>query len=165
MLLFVAAAVQAQSRQAAPPPEVQTGQYVWIVAADGRGLDGRVQSVTSDSIVLRKGTVTARVKWSDVRTAHVRVGDPLTNGLLIGAVVGGVGGWVTSALIMKAICSECDNSSEAQQIAIAVAGIGAGVGAFIDSRRFRRREAQKPSMTLAPILGSRVAGIAGVVRW
>jgi hypothetical protein len=67
---------------------------------------------------------------------------------------------------MNLICSECENAEDAKTIGLVSAGLGAGLGAFIDSQRFRRKQVYRAStIALAPTLGRGRIGIGLVARW
>lgn len=95
--------------------------------------------------------------------------DSILDGLVKGAIIGGLAGGVPAVLYVK---NECcwPNGSAAFVIKYAAlgAGIGSGAGALIDFLHRGRRSAAKagpPSLSVGPIVLPGKAAVTGAVRW
>ena len=86
--------------------------------------------------------------------------DPLWNGLLIGAAIGGALGLIPD---YYDDCEECHDSLYAS------IAVGAGVGLLVDALRGQRRNGSSPSaddrVQIAAVSSRRGVGVRATVRW
>jgi hypothetical protein len=138
LLLAISLAAGVAQTPAAQPQNPQTlalraGDRV-VVADDGPPIRGRLAEVTSDWLVLESATRGKLVRMPFKAVQRIdRIGDPLWNGTLIGAGIGGGGALVA----MARACSNsgCADTSSSLDPRITLLGalMGAGVGALVDA--------------------------------
>ncbi len=171
------ASAQGVSLAGDPSSRVQVGQRVWVTTLDGRHLDGNVESVTPEELVVRneqpnfsrseagsKVTVT-RLIWREVGAVDTTLHDPIWDGLVKGSFIGSMSVGLGSVLVQSAICS-CGVDRLGEAFAIG-AGIGAGVGALIDYSRRGRTQVYRaaPSVSVVPAMDPKTLAVSGVVSW
>ena len=107
--------------------QLKDGESIGIRQADGSRTTGRLVGATSTLLTLKtKDGRSLTVPLDRVR--RVWVADPASNGLLIGAAIGGASG----AAIAAALCSIEDGSgSGCSAGTLLLVGVGAGAGAAI----------------------------------
>jgi hypothetical protein len=148
------------------PPVLKAGEAVWVTTRDGRQVNGRVQSSSTSELVVVYNSQMTPLRWTDIRAIDGNAPDSIVNGTAIGGAIGGLGGGIGSLLIMNLICSECENGEDAKTIGFVSVGIGAGIGAFIDSQRHGRKTLYRSaSLSIVPAMGRRQIGIGVVARW
>jgi hypothetical protein len=155
-----------------PWAKLDPGERAWVTTADGREVDGEVVDRSAARLILRTRTGRSTFTADDLRAIDTT--DPIRNGTIIGAAVGGAGMVVPSIFATLIVCSEetC-GPADVFWINGALIGMGAGIGAaagaMIDSLRVRRvplyRRGGAPSVSVAPIVGPHKLGGGGVIRW
>ena len=161
-----------------PSSRVEVGQRVWVTTLDGRHLDGSVESVTPQELVVRKEqpnfsrseagskvTVT-RLIWREVGAVDTTLHDPIWDGLVKGSLIGSLSVGAGSALVQSGLCPGCGADGLGEAFAIG-AGIGAGVGALIDYSRRGRAQVYRAarSVSVVPAAGPNTLALRGVVSW
>lgn len=106
--------------------QLSTGKPVAVTTANDVEIAGTVSDVSPDSLTLMVDRAPRRFDAKDVRQVR-RNGDPLWNGVAIGAGVG-----VLGAILPDNKCSgqplRCDDKQIPQRAAFLAAAIGAGIG-------------------------------------
>jgi hypothetical protein len=115
------------------------------------------------------------VSFTDDDVRAIDTTDPIRNGTVLGAKIGGLGALVPSVLITLLVCSlekDCDAGDVVWINGFLVgmgAGVGAATGALADSLRERRvplyRRGGASGLTLAPMVGAHRLGGRAVIRW
>jgi hypothetical protein len=147
-------------------PTIKAGTSVWVTTKDGRICQGKVLTVSQVAIDLRCADGQRTIAVPDIRTIEGK--DSVANGILTGAVVGAGLGLLQGAVQ--------DHGSTDEWLpygaiyAALYAPIGAGLGYLIDMGSEGRRvvyQATTPTLTLtlAPVIVRRGAGVGGVIRW
>ena len=145
-------------------PKVRAGSTAYVTSRDGQQTRGTLVDVSDASLRLRLADSGIRhFAESDVST--VRLKDPLWNGLLIGAAVGGL----PIAAIADEGCTspnavpDCDKVSRGEVFAYGAAG-GAAIGAVLDllhrKQVYRNPSVPRRSVMLLPLVGRRHIGVA-----
>jgi hypothetical protein len=154
--LFAIPPAAAQTAAAASFTEmsVRPGDDVAVTSRSGARVLGRVNEVSGSILRLAGNTGTLEVAEADTLQID-RLGDPVWQGLTIGAVVGGGAG----AAVVKGCEDYCPGAGKKAGVLLAVAGIGAAVGVLIDltiQGRTRVFEAPKSTrrLLLTPSLAS-----------
>ena len=140
------------------------GTTVYVTTTRGEAIKGQIVSVAGSSMKISLGDAATR-EFSEADVARVRARDPLWNGILIGAAVGAA----PAVLLFEPGCVEpfavpdCKTVSREAGVAI-FAGMGAGIGLLWDALHRRRvfdgaHPARRTSVVIAPIIGSKAAGI------
>ena len=174
MVLTSAAAARAQTApatQAAGVPELMRGnQRVWVTAADGRVVTGKLVVFSASRVVVRKDGADTSIAFGDVR--RIDVPDLLDNGIRIGAITGAV---LYGGMSIAFVQGFCDHDCAGGAVFVVFsagfgAALGAGMGALIDHLH-KNREAiyiassSSPSVRFAPLLTPTRAGMGVSVRW
>lgn len=156
-----------------PWAELDAGERAWVTTGDGRELDGEVVGPSAATLTLRTRTGMVSFTADDVRAIDTT--DPIRNGTVLGAKIGGFGALVPSVLITFLVCAleeECGVGEVLWVNGVLVgmgAGVGAATGALADSLRERRvplyRRGGSTSVMLAPIVGGHRLGGRAVIRW
>jgi small nuclear ribonucleoprotein (snRNP)-like protein len=141
------------------------GARVWITTASGQPLAGRLEAVDDHRFLVDVGGRTIDVPLAEI--TRVDAPDGIHDGSLRGLGLGALGG----GLIGAAVC-RCDEYTVFGVIAGAATGSVFGTigGLIIDSLTphrqtvFDRRTARR-EISLAPIFGTRAAGVGGRIRW
>lgn len=97
-----------------------TASTVIVTDRDGRELRGTIANASGSLLSLRRGRVIYDFQIEEVRSVRVRKEDPLGNGAVIGALVGG--GSVAPIFL--------DNECRDDPMCYASVGVWAGVGAL-----------------------------------
>jgi hypothetical protein len=162
-------------RAASPRPWVtlDAGERAWVTTVDGREAEGEVVGESAGSLTLR--TRAGVVSFSAVDVRAIDTTDPIRNGTVLGAKIGGLGALVPSVLISYLICAfepGCGTDDVLWFNGVMVglgAGIGAATGALADSLRQHRvplyRRGGPTGVTLAPIVDGQRLGGRAVIRW
>ena len=131
----------------APAVQIQPGDRV-EVRDDRQSIRGRLDELTTDEVVLLTEASRVRLPLSAVQRID-RVGDPLWNGTLIGAAIGG--GSAMAAMARACSNTNCADSSANLDPRLTLLGslIGAGVGAIIDAS-ITGRKTVYPARTAQP---------------
>ena len=136
IILATAAALAAPAPAAAQAPvtsfdqlntRLKPGDTVWVTDGQGREVKGRINSLAPDSLGVDAGGFRT-FSAGDVTMIHLREGDSLANGALIGLAVGGVGTGL-------ACLASADGRDEGWCVlaALVYGGIGTGIGVGIDA--------------------------------
>ena len=132
-LLILFGSTSAWAQQPAPtlaslPSQVDVGDDIQVVAANGTTINGRFEGVTNTSLRLTVDGMSRELLDSTIRQVKLRRADPKWNGTLIG---GGIG-----ALAAILVTSGKDDPEQVFYERAAFiplfTGIGLGVGALVD---------------------------------
>lgn len=143
---------------------VPSGTTVYVTTSDGKDVKGKLAAVSGSSMKISLRDAATR-DFSEADVARISAKDPLWNGMLIGAAVGG---FFTFAL-NDASCIEpyaspgCKKVSRGAGVAIA-AGIGAALGMGFDALHHRRvfrgtRSPRGAALFVAPVITPKVAAV------
>ena len=156
-----------------PWAALDAGERAWVTTDDGRDVDGEVVGRTAATLTLRTPAATVSFTADDVRAIDTT--DPIRNGTVLGAKIGGFGALVPSVFVTYLICAfeeECGVGEVLWVNGLLVgmgAGIGAATGALADSLRERRvplyRRAGSTRVMLTPVVGRHRLGGRAVIRW
>jgi uncharacterized membrane protein YeaQ/YmgE (transglycosylase-associated protein family) len=91
---------------------------------------------------------------ADIRQVTRRGGDPLWNGILVGALIGGVGSGTASQNVALGISG-----------AILYGGVGAVIDKLIDGRVLVYRAARQTSIAVVPLVDRNRRGVRVSVRF
>jgi len=175
-LVLVTAPSAAVAQDAGPPIAqlVKAGQKIVVVDDDGQEIEGRVDSVSSDSLALRSGGKPIALSLDRI----VRIDRP-RDGLGNGALIG-MGTTVSLSMIGLAVnqstCEgryhrECSTPPfwvvlwAAGSSAALGAGIGVGIDAMIHGDRAIYRRGAGIRTAIAPTIARGVRGAAISVSW
>jgi hypothetical protein len=169
--LASAAAVSAQETAAsfdALAGRLQVGQRIWVTDATGREVQGRLERLSSDGLVL-KAEVLETIAAPDVRRVRARARDSLKNGTLIGL---GIGGGLGTAWCIGAIADDSgdiDAGVECAEGFTVFPGLGALIGRAVDALIpgkvqvvYQASQPRGASLMVAPVFSPRVKGLAVV---
>ena len=162
--LFAAAAATAQPVQSFSDvgQQLNVGDRVRVVDSDGRRHEGSVRSLSPSTLVV-DGPAGTRGFTAATTARIARRGDGLGNGLLIGAVTGGVLGVV--------IVADFDDNQPAGNYLAGGSVLGltfAGIGALVDALHEGERTVYAAAgvrATVAPLVSPRAVGVAAALRW
>lgn len=167
MLLIAVSAQSAAAQSAAvAAASVRTGETLWVTTNGGTELKGSVVSSSSTSVTLSTAADMVTLPLMEVRRIEVR--DSLTNGALIGALIGG-GISAGAGITLDRDCDgQCGNWGAITRFIAVGAGAGALAGMGIDA--LIRREIQPSSWTsrsvaIVPTLSKTHRAVRLVVRW
>jgi hypothetical protein len=157
-----------------PWAELDAGERAWITTADGREVEGVVAQRSSSALTLR--TESGVMSFTAEELRAIDTTDPIRNGAVLGAKIGGFGAIVPSVLISLLVCAfeeeECDVNDVLTVNGVLIGmgtGIGAVTGAMVDSLRERRaplyRRADGRGVRVAPIVDRHRVGGRAVIRW
>jgi hypothetical protein len=179
-LTTAASTASAQVAPAAADFSVLSGvRTAAIVDDSGRETTGRLVRVTPQSLTLKVDGHEQVFEFDHVTTVH-EVGDPLTNGLIIGLLIGGSLGVVGGAFVMDCggppdglrACTSTDRSRNAAIGGAVYGAIGLGIGAVVDKaigrRTLRYARAARPgaaTVSVAPSIGPAGARLFVIAAW
>jgi hypothetical protein len=156
-----------------PWAELDAGERAWVTTADGREVDGEVVGRTAATLTLRTPTATVSFTADDVRAIDTT--DPIRNGTVLGAKIGGLGAIAPAVLVTGLLCVLEDGCSASEVLGVnglligMGLGIGAATGALADSLRERRvplyRRGDSSRVMLTPVVGRHRLGGRAVIRW
>ena len=144
--------------------QLKHGERIEITDVSGRKFSARLDSISGSVLTAHKGESTLTFTEADIAQIRHRKPERWWDGMLIGAGVGALTGFVSAA-------SVCPNDSECKAIVGAIfvptfAGGGAGVGALIDSLFHkdetvytRNSESMLRRFNVAPVAGKGTAGV------
>jgi hypothetical protein len=150
--LISCAHVQATESWSELAPRLSHGKPVAVTTSDQVEVTGRVSALSSDSLTLIIDHAPRRFDVKDVRQVR-RDGDPLWNGLAIGAGIGLLG-----VILPDNKCSgqpvRCDDRQIPQRAAFLAAAIAAGIGidALHRDRTVLYRSPGRVTIRLVPAL-------------
>lgn len=149
---------------------VAPGDKITVVDAAGRTTEGRIGTLSRDRLLLATPAGPRALGEDDVAEIRQRRGDPLKNGVIIGAVAA-----TAYYVTMAAIFSNIDDGGDVivgSAIAggVLFAGIGAAAGAGIDAlithrQVIYRRTGGGSRVSVAPLLGPGRRGAVLRVRF
>jgi hypothetical protein len=149
--------------------ELQAGQLIWVADTQGREVRGRLERLSSDELVLRTNGL-EMFAAPDVRRIRARDRDSLSNGTLLGLVIGGGLGtaWCIGAIADDS--GELDAAVECAEGFTVFPGLGALVGLAVDAAipgKVRvvyeappRQGVSRARVTVVPVLARRTKGMA-----
>jgi hypothetical protein len=155
-----------------PWAALDPGERAWITTGDGREVDGEVVGRSAATLSLRTLTGIVSLTPDDVRAIDTT--DPIRNGTVLGAKIGGIGSLALSIPVTLIYCAfeRCDGGDVLVINGVFIgigAGVGASMGALADSLRERRvpvyRRGGSTSVMLTPIVGGHRLGGGAVIRW
>jgi hypothetical protein len=162
LTMLVASPLAAQTSGERIPDTVKKGLTVSIIDDQGRQIDGRVESVSEETI-----RVSLRKKSEEVRLDRVvRIDRPdsLRNGALIGLGFG-----VANAAILVGFAGQSDYIQWPAVVLASVSNIvgytllGTGIDAMFNNRRTLYERGRRPQARLSPVVGRGIRG--GAVSW
>lgn len=115
---------------------VKPGDTVLVNDASGRGLRGRIVSLSSSSLRIDVNGILHDFAQNDVRVIRQHRRDPLSNGATIGALIGA--GFATAAIISFCRNDECGPGAAVWIVGV-YAAIGAGAGVGVDALIVREK--------------------------
>lgn len=145
---------------------LKTGDRVTVTASDGTKTTGTIAEIGAAQLSVRAGTVRS-FSEADVAAIEQRTRDRLWNGTGIGAGLGALAGvlWIGSLYAPNA-------SDAVAPIMLLSIGVGAGIGALVDSGVggdrtpvYVRPATVSRSATVTPIVGRKGVGLAYAMRW
>lgn len=166
LLIAVSAQTAAAQSAAVAAPGVRTGETLWIRTNGGTELKGSVVSSSSTSLTLNTDADRVAVPLMEVRRIQVR--DSLTNGALIGALIGGgISAW--AGITLDRDCDgQCGNWGAITRFIAVGAGAGALAGMGIDAL-IRREIKPSPwtsrSVAVVPRVSKTHRALRLIVRW
>lgn len=131
---------------------VDEGQRITVTDRSGRETSGRLVRLAEDGVSLQVQNETLDWDLADIQRIEKREADPLTNGVLIGAVIGA--GAAGGLLVYP--CTHLGECGGEVAAFVALWGtVGAGIGALVDSMRAGNRTvyeapARRTSVSVAP---------------
>lgn len=152
--------------------ELAEGDRVWVTTGDGREIAGEVVRRSATRLDLR--THGRLVSFAPDEIRGIDTTDPIRNGVVLGAKIGGFGALAPSVLITYLLCAleECGTGDVLLVNGLFIgigAGIGAVTGALADSLRERRtplyRRVGATSISVAPVLRKESVGLGAAIRW
>ena len=178
IIFATAAALAAPALAAAQAPvtsfdqlntRLKPGDTVWVTDGQGREVKGRINSLAPDSLGVDAGGFRT-FSAGDVSMIHLREGDSLGNGALIGLGIGGGIG------IAGCVSMAADDYGSAGWCAVAVgfygglgAAIGVGIDALIPGKKLvayrapgtpGSSESRHARVSIAPVVTPRAKGAA-----
>lgn len=144
---------------------------VWITTSDGRQIAGIVKSLAAAAVEVSSPSGLQTVAAAAVR--KIDVADPISDGAVRGALVGGLGAGVPAIVYLTALCANegCHDSGIGLGLTIAAGGaLFGGLGAAIADSLIKGRrtiyESTSPSpVQVVPVIGRRAAGIGVAINW
>ena len=143
---------------------VPAGTTVYVTTTDGTEVQGELATLSVSSMTVSLRNTSTR-DFSEAEVTRVRVKDPLWNGMLIGAAVGG---FFTFALNDESCTApnaspDCLKVSRGAGVAIGTA-IGAALGTGFDALRHRQvfratRSTRGASLFIAPVVTPNMAAV------
>jgi hypothetical protein len=161
--------------QVATMAKVKPGQTVWVTRPNGTTIRGKVIAIAEAGLELKDGDRRTSLQLADVQRIETR--DSLRNGAIIGAIptaiLFGLGaGTATAVGCFMDATDSCNRDTKSATVmgAVVGAGIGALIGAGIDRaipgrRVLYRRPAAATTVTIAPVVSARGAGVGMALRW
>lgn len=134
--------------------KVKSGDTVYLLDSASREISGVFGKVSDSTMTLMVNGELRDVSLSDVREISRRGGDPLWNGVFIGALIGGVGAGVSSQNVSLGISG-----------AILYGGIGAVIDKLVAGRVVVYRTPGAKSVAIAPVVGKGRRGVRVAVRF
>jgi hypothetical protein len=167
MLLMAVSAREAAAQDfVVAAPDVRTGETIRVTTSGGTQLKGSVVSSSSTSVTLNTAADMVTVPLIEVRRIEVR--DSLTNGALIGALIGGgISAW--AGITLDRDCDgPCGNWGAITRFVAVGAGAGALAGMGIDAlirREITRSPPTSRSVAIVPAVSKTHRALRVVVRW
>jgi hypothetical protein len=166
LLMTVSARTAAAQGSAVRDPGVRTGETLWVTTSAGTELKGSVVSSSSTSLTLNTDADRVTVRLMEVRRIQVR--DSLTNGALIGALIGGgISAW--AGITLDRDCDgQCGNWGAITRFIAVGAGAGALAGMGIDAlirREIKQSSWTSRSVAVVPTLSKTHRAVRLAVRW
>ena len=168
VMLLIALSAQTAAAQSAAvaAANVRTGETLWVTTNGGTELKGSVVSSSSPSLTLNTDPDRLTVPLMEVRRIQVR--DSLTNGALIGALIGGgISAW--AGITLDRDCDgQCGNWGAVTRFIAVGAGAGALAGLGIDAlirREIKQSSWTSRSVAVVPRLSKTHRAVRLVVRW
>jgi hypothetical protein len=143
------------------------GDTIRVADSEGNTTQGKFDGLTDSSLQLKVDGRTQEFVGTSLREIQLQYRDPISNGLLVGAIVGVAAGAVVG---LSGVAPEGCESSQCSLEATALwgaigGGIGAGSGALVDSMRkgylriFSASETSDNRWGISPILSRKTKGM------
>ena len=149
-------------------PRMKRGQTIYLTTAGGSERKGILESLSAGGAQVRISGTAVQVAERD--TVRISVAEPLWQGALVGAVVGGFMGGAAQQVGEGTGCilsmnPDCNAGGTPVLGMLMGAGLGSGVGAGIDALVWRRKrifaapQTTRLRLELSPIAGRRTKGL------
>jgi len=172
ILLAIVIAIVAPAVAAAQEPvrdfgqlntRLRPGDTIWVTDAQGREIDGKIQTLTPEALTLR-GDGARTFAGRDVRLIRQRQPDGIWTGALIGLAVGG--GIAAAGCIAEKDYSDSFCPAYILLYPAMGLGIGAAIDALIPGKKIVAYRAPGPAgapsarLSIAPVITPRAKGVA-----
>jgi hypothetical protein len=157
VLLAILAPVGAAAQPATPDAfggKVKSGDTVHVLDSVSREITGVFGKISDSTLTLMVNGDLRDFPLDDIRQVTRRGGDPLWNGILIGALIGGVGSGTASHDVGLAISG-----------AILYGGVGAVIDKLVDGRVVVYRAAGAKSVAVGPFVDGSRRGVRVSLRF
>jgi hypothetical protein len=134
--------------------KVKSGDTVYLLDTASREITGVFGKASGSTLTLMVNGELRDFAFADIRQMTRRGGDPLWNGVLIGALIGGVGSGAASQNVGLALSG-----------AIIYGGVGAVVDKLVDGRVVVYRAPSAKSVAVAPLVDGGRRGVRVSVRF
>jgi hypothetical protein len=156
---FIAAALFPLYATAQSPAEslvgkVKSGDTVYLLDSASREISGVFGKVSEGTMTLMVNGELQDVSLTGIREISRRGGDPLWNGIFVGALIGGVGAGVSSQDLSLGISG-----------AILYGGVGAVIDKLVAGRVVVYRAPGSKSVLIAPVMERGRRGVRVAVRF
>jgi hypothetical protein len=141
---------------------VDEGQQVTVTDRSGRETSGRLIRLAEDGVSLQVRDATLDWQLADIQRIQKREVDSLTNGVLIGAVIGA---GTAGGLLVYPCTHVAECGGEVAAFVALWGSVGAGLGALVDSMRAGNRTVyealpQRTSISVAPAVTPNTKALA-----
>src|SRR5262245_4676840 len=89
--------------------DVQANAHIRLTHIDGTSVQGRVESVSDTGLKVKVNGVLREYREAQILTVSKQYDDPVINGAIIGAIVGGGVAAIIGATLSDAFCDGCGN--------------------------------------------------------
>jgi hypothetical protein len=134
--------------------KLKSGDTVYVLDTASREITGVFGKVSDSTLTLMVNGELREYALADIRQVTRRGGDPLWNGILVGALIGGVGSGTASQNVALGISG-----------AILYGGVGAVIDKLIDGRVLVYRAARQTSIAIVPLVDRNRRGVRVSVRF
>jgi hypothetical protein len=134
--------------------KLKSGDTVYLLDSASREITGVFGKLSDSMMTLMVNGELRDYALTDIRQVTRRGGDPLWNGILVGALIGGAGSGAASQNVSLAISG-----------AVIYGGIGAMIDKMVAGRVVVYRAAGVKSVAVAPVVGAGRRGVRVSVRF